>query len=122
MATIANTAPDQAEGPHGVAARLDASFRQHLELDKVILAEEATPRNRFEAVAQSVRDMLAERWLQTDRTYRIQNPKRVYYPSRRGGSSWHPQQNGLVYMPEWRLPTEVEPDAWKAEHVATMKG
>jgi starch phosphorylase len=43
--------------------------------------EDASQRERFEAVARSLRDLLAERWLLTQRTYDQRNPKRVYYLS-----------------------------------------
>ena len=34
----------------------------------------------------------------------------------------HPLQNVLVVnMPEWRLPTVAEQEAWKAEHVAPLE-
>ena len=41
----------------------------------------ATPRDRFEALARSVRDILSQRWLLTEKTYEEQNPKRLYYLS-----------------------------------------
>ena len=43
--------------------------------------ERASPRDRFEAMARSIRDVLAQRWLLTQRTYDHQNPKEVYYLS-----------------------------------------
>ena len=39
------------------------------------------PRERYEAVARSVRDVLSQRWLRTEQTYDRENPKRVYYLS-----------------------------------------
>src|SRR5207245_61672 len=36
---------------------------------------------RFEAIARSVRDILAQRWIKTENTYARENPKRVYYLS-----------------------------------------
>ena len=39
------------------------------------------PRERFEAVARSVRDVLSQRWVLTEKTYEQENPKRVYYLS-----------------------------------------
>ena len=39
------------------------------------------PRERYEAVARSVRDVLSQRWLLTEQTYEQENPKRVYYLS-----------------------------------------
>ena len=41
----------------------------------------ATARDRFEAFARSVRDLLAQRWLRTTQSYTRQNPKFVYYLS-----------------------------------------
>jgi starch phosphorylase len=38
-------------------------------------------RERFEAFARSVRDVLSQRWIRTEETYERQNPKRVYYLS-----------------------------------------
>ena len=39
------------------------------------------PRERFEAFARSVRDVLSQRWVRTEQTYDAENPKRVYYLS-----------------------------------------
>ncbi len=41
----------------------------------------AGPRERFEACARSVRDVLSQRWIRTEQTYERENPKRVYYLS-----------------------------------------
>ncbi len=38
-------------------------------------------RERYEAVARSVRDILSQRWINTEKTYERVNPKRVYYLS-----------------------------------------
>jgi starch phosphorylase len=43
--------------------------------------ENAGQRERFEAVARSLRDLLTERWLLTQQTHDRENPKRVYYLS-----------------------------------------
>ena len=40
-----------------------------------------TQRERFEAVAHSVRDVLSQRWIYTDKVYDRANPKRIYYLS-----------------------------------------
>ena len=42
---------------------------------------DAGPRERFEALARSVRDVLSQRWIGTEKTYERENPKRVYYLS-----------------------------------------
>ena len=56
-------------------------YDRHLVFDHVVSHEKASPRERFEAMARSIRDVLAQRWLQTHRTYDQQNPKEVHYLS-----------------------------------------
>src|SRR6185312_6146886 len=36
---------------------------------------------QYEAMARSLRDVISQRWLLTERTYELKNPKRVYYLS-----------------------------------------
>jgi glycogen phosphorylase len=59
----------------------DALYERHLTFDRVVPIADATPRDRFEAVARSVRDALSQRWIKTEQTYQTQNAKRVYYLS-----------------------------------------
>jgi glycogen phosphorylase len=59
----------------------NASYDRHLVFDDVIDPQQATRRQRFEAVARSLRDLLAARWLKTQQTYDAANPKWVYYLS-----------------------------------------
>jgi glycogen phosphorylase len=61
--------------------RSDAMFERHLLSDALVDPSTAYERQRFEAVARSVRDILAQRWIDTQRTYDQKNPKRVYYMS-----------------------------------------
>jgi starch phosphorylase len=58
-----------------------ALYEKHLLMDKVVGLANATPRERFEAFALSVREVLAKRWVDTESTYARENPKRVYYLS-----------------------------------------
>jgi starch phosphorylase len=75
----------RADAENGVsqgAARLDkALYEKHLLIDKIIGLAGATPHERFEAFALSVREFLARRWVDTENTYALENPKRVYYLS-----------------------------------------
>ena len=59
----------------------DALYERHLKFDNVVEPQSSDPRERYEAAARSVRDILADRWLRTDETYARENPKRVYYVS-----------------------------------------
>lgn len=59
----------------------NAFFERHLLSDALVEPATAYQRQRFEAMARSVRDILAERWIKTQRTYDRENPKRVYYMS-----------------------------------------
>ncbi len=68
-------------GPIGFSGTDNAFYERHLVFDNVIELTTAGARERFEAVAHSVRDVLAQRWVQTEQTYERDNPKRVYYLS-----------------------------------------
>src|SRR5260370_24546246 len=57
------------------------SYDRHLVFDHVISVENASQRERFEAVARSLRDLLSHRWLLKQETHDRENPKRVYYLS-----------------------------------------
>lgn len=58
-----------------------ADYDRHLLVDKATDPAGASARDRFEAFARSVRDVLAERWARTTQAYARQNPKMVYYLS-----------------------------------------
>ena len=68
-------------GPLKFSGGGDALYERHLTFDQVIGPAEVTPRDSFEAIARSVRDVLSQRWLKTEETYRERNAKRVYYLS-----------------------------------------
>ena len=68
-------------GPVKFSGSHDALYERHLTFDQVIPLAEVTPRDSFEAIAHSVRDVISQRWLKTERTYRERNAKRVYYLS-----------------------------------------
>src|SRR5215475_643384 len=59
----------------------NASYERHVMFDHVVEPQAASLRERFEAVAWSLRDLLVPRWLKTDATYDQANPKQVYYLS-----------------------------------------
>jgi starch phosphorylase len=59
----------------------NALYERHLAFDQVVPSHAATARDRFEAVARSVRDVLSQRWIRTEQTYQERNAKRVYYLS-----------------------------------------
>jgi starch phosphorylase len=68
-------------GPVSLTGDEDALYRRHLTFDNVLAAGAVGPRERFEAFARSVRDILSQRWLRTEETYDRENAKRVYYLS-----------------------------------------
>jgi glycogen phosphorylase len=68
-------------GPVELTGADNALFERHLVFDNVVNPTAAGPRERFEAFARSVRDILSQRWVQTQDTYERENPKRVYYLS-----------------------------------------
>jgi starch phosphorylase len=56
-------------------------YDRHLTFDHVVTLEHADQRQRFEAMARSLRDLLTQRWLLTQSTHDRTNPKQVYYLS-----------------------------------------
>ena len=65
-------------GPVHFAGTDEALYERHLLFDNVVDLERATARDRFEALAHSVRDILSQRWLLTEKTYELQNPNQRY--------------------------------------------
>jgi glycogen phosphorylase len=59
----------------------DDYYDRHLVFDHVVPEEKANTRERFEAMARSIRDLLTQRWLLTERTRDGKNAKEVYYLS-----------------------------------------
>ena len=68
-------------GPIQFTGTGDALYERHLMFDNVADPAALGPRERYEAVARSVRDVLSQRWVLTEQTYERENPKRVYYLS-----------------------------------------
>jgi starch phosphorylase len=68
-------------GPVQFAGTGNALYERHLLFDNVIDLAVSTPRDRFEALARSVRDVISQRWVLTGKTYESRNPKRLYYIS-----------------------------------------
>jgi len=68
-------------GPIQLTGTNNALYERHLTFDDVVAIGDAGPRERYEAFARSIRDVLSQRWIQTTQAYDRQNPKRVYYLS-----------------------------------------
>ena len=59
----------------------DGLYDRHLHFDNVLDDQAIQMRERFEAAARAIRDVLSQRWVLTEKTYSRENPKRVYYLS-----------------------------------------
>src|SRR5271156_1840261 len=85
LQTEAEAAADLLEqygcGPIRFSGHNDALYERHLLFDDVVDPLAAGGRERFEAAARSIRDVLSQRWVRTERTYNRLNPKRIYYLS-----------------------------------------
>src|SRR5215469_15696131 len=68
-------------GPIQFTGSGDALYERRLTFDSRVDPAEAGPRDRYEAVALAVRDVLSQRWHRTVETYHKENPKRIYYLS-----------------------------------------
>ncbi len=65
----------------GLTGKDGAWADRYLVCEHLVEPDLARPRQRFEAVARSVRDLLAERWVKTRQVRERENPKRIYYLS-----------------------------------------
>ncbi len=68
-------------GPVKFSGSHNALYERHLTFDQVVPLDRVTPRDQFEAIARSIRDLLSQRWLKTEQLYQERNVKRVYYLS-----------------------------------------
>jgi starch phosphorylase len=111
-------------GPVELTGDADALYDRHLLFDNVADPAAAGPRQRYEALARSVRDILSQRWVRTEQTYERENPKRVYYLSMEFliGRSLSNNTTNLLLSPlvdeavkqrslDWLGLLEEEPDA-----------
>jgi len=63
-----------------------ALYDRHLFFDNVMHPAAAGLRERYEAVARSLRDALSQRWIHTEQSYERNNPKRMPPPPARAPS------------------------------------
>jgi starch phosphorylase len=76
------SSPDSREyGTSHLLGTENGLFERHLLYDNVVERTAADTRDRFEAFARAVRDLLSQRWVSTESTYNRLNPKRIYYLS-----------------------------------------
>src|SRR5262245_47191408 len=68
-------------GPVKFSGADNALYERHLTFDQVMPVNTAAPRDKFEAIAHSIRDVLSQRWIKTEETYQQRNAKRIYYLS-----------------------------------------
>ena len=90
-------------GPVKMTGDANAFYERHLTFDQVIPDKQATARDKYEAIARSVRDVVSQRWLRTEQTYREKNAKRVYYLSMEFllGRSLENNITNLLLDPVW---------------------
>ena len=67
--------------PTHFADTLHWLYARHLLCDNDVDPAVTNAREHYEAFARSVRDILSQRWVLTNKTYHHANPKRVYYLS-----------------------------------------
>jgi starch phosphorylase len=79
--TATDPALERRLGRLGLIGKEDEWADRYLTCDHLLDPPTARARQRFEAVAHFVRDLLAHRWVKTRRARENTNPKRIYYLS-----------------------------------------
>ncbi|CCM76812.1 glycogen/starch/alpha-glucan phosphorylase [Rhizobium mesoamericanum] len=78
---VANSIPPQYDCGCLFSGSDNALYERHLLFDNVLASSEIGNRERYEAVAHSVRDILSQRWEKTEEIYDRENPKLIGYLS-----------------------------------------
>jgi glycogen phosphorylase len=79
--TLSNLVSQYGIGPIHFAGTLHGLYERHLLFDNDVDPAITNAREHYEAFARSVRDILSQRWVLTNKTYHHANPKRIYYLS-----------------------------------------
>jgi glycogen phosphorylase len=79
--TVSKLVAQYVSEPTAFTGSEEALYERHLLFDNIVDPESISLRERFEAVARSVRDLLSQRWIRTEQSYDRKNPKRIYYIS-----------------------------------------
>jgi starch phosphorylase len=108
----------------GLTGKEDEWTDRYLLCDHLVDPATARPRQRFEAIARFIRDLLSHRWVKTRRAREKANPKQVYYLSMEYligrmlnnnimNLAAEPVVRTALEREGWELPeiTEEEPDA-----------
>src|ERR1700746_1521696 len=67
---ISKLSSPYARSPNDLTGMDDSLYERHLVFDNVVDPAALGPRERFEAIARTVRDILAQRWINTETTYK----------------------------------------------------
>ncbi|HUL32446.1 MAG TPA: glycogen/starch/alpha-glucan phosphorylase [Candidatus Eisenbacteria bacterium] len=67
--------------PAHIVNTLHSFYERHLLFDNGVDPAVTNVREHYQAFARSVREILSQRWVLTNRTYHLANPKRIYYLS-----------------------------------------
>ena len=67
-------------GPVDLTGSANALYERHLLFDNVVDPAAAEARERYEALARSVRDVLSQRWVRTEQTYESAEPQARLLP------------------------------------------
>ena len=105
-------------GPIPFAAPDHGLYDRHLVFDNVVDPAVAGARERFEAVARSVRDLLSQRWLQTEADLRAREPQAGLLPV--DGVPHRPVAGQQHHQPAARAAGPARP--WQREAASTGIG
>src|SRR5262245_39901056 len=81
MTHATDAAPERRLDRLGLSGREEDWTDRYLLCEHLVDPPAALPRQRFEAVARFIRDLVAHRWVKTRQARKTASPKRIYYLS-----------------------------------------
>ena len=115
---VADPALERRLGRLGLIGKEDEWADRYLICDHLLDAATARPRQRFEALARFIRDLLSHRWVKTRQAREKANPKRIYYLSMEYLIGRTLNNNMMNLAAEPIVQTALQREGWELPEIA----
>jgi starch phosphorylase len=115
---LADPALERRLGRLGLIGKEDEWADRYLICDHLLDSATARPRQRFEALARFIRDLLSHRWVKTRQAREKANPKRIYYLSMEYLIGRTLNNNMMNLAAEPIVQTALQREGWELPEIA----